>query len=300
MLNTLAVLSKKEVILGPILDNSRAAEALVTPGAERTVASILGLQEPSHAQEFLAALLNMDKPWSLPFPSTTSSFSSTLALARAQRDSLHPQAAACLCIILERLDSIRDISHAHQQPINSLLARALPPLAVHAMTRGSTPSITLTPESLPHLQAALAEVTATGLSVAPAARKLIAEIAPTPSPRSSDTPSLRIEGVPLLEPPSLLSRALDSSSSVKLNLTAAELLSTLAPGLFSSLGTASHPPLGVPPTPNFASRGASDYGGKVYSAHEFRRERDTTSGLGVGVNSVGRKASRHVDEFARA
>jgi hypothetical protein len=98
-----------------------------------------------------------------------------------------------------------------------------------------------------------------------------------------------------------LQRALASpSSSLALTPTPAALLSVLAPGLLAALATAPAPPLGIAPVLPSGTRGsASDYAGKVYSAHEFRRERDTVSGLGIGLAGVGRKASRHVDDFTR-
>lgn len=291
---TLAVVSRRESILARVLDNPGVHE-LLSPGSEEATASILGLEEASTAQSSLAALLKLNTPWSLEFPTTATPLSTTLSLARSQRDSLHPCAGECLSVVLERLDGLRNIDSPKKHTTASLLSRTLPPLAAHAITRGASPTITLTPQSLPSLQASLAGVSATGESLAPAARRLISQIAP-PAPRPSASapappPALHIEGVPALvsdHPP---------PDPISTSITAVALLSALAPELYASLGTAHDPPLGVPPTPNFASRGASDYAGKVYSAHEFRRERDTTSGLGVGAGSVGRKASRHVDDF---
>ena len=101
--------------------------------------------------------------------------------------------------------------------------------------------------------------------------------------------------------------ALDAQpSGVIHELSPAELVSLIAPAYYASLQTARVPPIGIPPlsptSPTGPTTQASAFGGKVYSLHEFRRERDAAGmgGSGLGVGAGGRPASRHVDDFAMA
>ncbi|ORX35552.1 hypothetical protein BD324DRAFT_630613 [Kockovaella imperatae] len=98
-----------------------------------------------------------------------------------------------------------------------------------------------------------------------------------------------------------------TSTSQATTLTSSELISLLAPELYTTLQTSRVPPLGIPAgsiltsynTQPQASASASAFGGKVYSLHEFRRERDAggLGGSGLGVGAWVRPASRHVDDF---
>ena len=107
-----------------------------------------------------------------------------------------------------------------------------------------------------------------------------------------------------------LQAAVDSkhtSSSIVHTATPTELLSILAPSLLKILQSAPLPPLGIASTlkDQLPEYQASAYAGKVYTSHEFRRDRDGTGGAGIGTLNVGaagrgmsRPASRHVDAFA--
>ncbi|WOO78084.1 uncharacterized protein LOC62_01G001637 [Vanrija pseudolonga] len=299
--------------LADVLPRPDVLAALVsTPAAEGAVTSLLGLESHPDARGALAALARLSDPNTAAYPHTSAPLPAVLALARAQRDSAHPQAGAALATVLSHLSALLDTA---SKPVASTLAAALPQLAAHALARGADITLprSLDPRStLAALVPLLAGVTSTGLSTAPAAAQLarpfVGQLEPTDPLRlawSSSTPS------PALAAPSSeavrLARALDApaaSSSVHFAPTAAELVGLLAPVYAATLGYAREPPLGIPSTlPHVVASGAaasaSDYAGKVYSAHEFRRERETVSGLGVGASGVGRKASRHVDEFGR-
>ncbi|KAK4689932.1 hypothetical protein P7C73_g195, partial [Tremellales sp. Uapishka_1] len=96
-----------------------------------------------------------------------------------------------------------------------------------------------------------------------------------------------------------------SSSSIIHTATASQLIHLLAPALYASLSTAPVPPFGIPAigilTPESQ---ASNYGGKVYTSHEFRERGKKDVGLGIlmrgtSAGAVGRPASRHVDEYSK-
>lgn len=333
-LASLAVLAQSSLTLETAL-SSPHVEALQVDGAEAAVASILGLSrgfetaiEPRKA---LAALISLPStPWATVYPDTEAPLAVVLHLAEAQAKSSHPCAGAALATTIRRLVAVLETLDERGRSASARLARALPPLAANAVTRGA--SLTL-PKLLDArtVLASLLPVSASiagGYSCALAARALaqpfisqllrddplrrawepLTSITSSPYPVSARTSPL--PSVPTLQvnPPdapapisptvvSRISRALDAGSgSMMLAPTPAELLAAIAPGLLNTLSTATQPPLGIP-----ASRAvhgsASDYAGKVYSAHEFRREREMVSGLGVGASSAGRKASRHVDEF---
>ncbi|WVR06722.1 hypothetical protein IAU60_003754 [Kwoniella sp. DSM 27419] len=71
------------------------------------------------------------------------------------------------------------------------------------------------------------------------------------------------------------------SSSLVHTATPAELLRLVAPALVDTLSTATLPPFGIPSTvADDPSQGAKAFAGKVYTSHEFRRDRGAASGLG--------------------
>lgn len=299
--------------LSEVLTRPDVLEVLVTnPSADAAVSSLLGLDSSPDPRGALAALSRVTSLNDASYPHTSAPLPTVLALARAQRDSVHPRAAHALATVLAALASLLPTS---SKPIANTLATTLPGLSAHALARGAEVALPSSLDPRPTLAALvplLADVTATGVSTAPAAAQLARPFIPALEP----TDPLRLAWSSSVASPALvapsseaarLARALDNpsaSSSVLYAPTAAELVGLLAPVYAATLGYAREPPLGIASSlPHVVASGAaasaSDYAGKVYSAHEFRRERETVSGLGVGASGVGRKASRHVDEFGR-
>lgn len=281
--------------------------ALTEAGDDSVLRAVLGL-DGRQALDFspaeaLRALPSLDTPREAAYPDSQSPLALALALMRAQSVSAHAHAPAALATVVRLLSPL-----SSNPETAGALSRVLPEMAARAITGGEDVTLT-TP--LEHARAVLATLApllageAWGRSTAPAASKLAQAYSPDPAlwtPAAAD-PGLGISGIQLSVSASgegeRLSRALDAGSGHILKPTAADTLSALAPELVASLGTAVQPPLGLPSTIAAGVGNASDYAGKVYSAHEFRRERDTASGLGLGAAGVGRKASRHVDEFGR-
>lgn len=291
------------------------AEALVSPhlaalvgaGDDTVLRAVLGL-DGKQALDFdlaeaLRALPRLDTPREAAYPTTQSPLALSLSLLRAQAVSTHAQAPAALATVVRLLSPL-----ASEPETASALSRVLPEMAARAIAAGEDVTLDTPPEHARAVLATLAPLLAGeawGKSTAPAATKLARAYSPDPAfwrPAAAD-PGLGISGIQLSVSASgegeRLSRALDTGTGHGLQPTAADTLAALAPELVASLGTAVQPPLGLPSTIAAGVGNASDYAGKVYSAHEFRRERDTTSGLGLGATGVGRKASRHVDEFGR-
>lgn len=291
------------------------AEALESPhldslaeiGDDAVLRAVLGLDGKQTLDfkpaEALRALLRLDTPRAAPYPATQSPLALALSLMRAQAVSTHAHAPAALATIVRLLSPL-----AFQPDTAGALSRVLPEMAARAITVGEDVKLDTPPEHARAVLATLAPLLAGeawGKSTAPAATKLARAYSPDPAfwqPAAAD-PGLGISGIQLSVSASgegeRLSRALDTGTGHGLRPTAADTLAALAPELVASLGTAVQPPLGLPSTIAAGVGNASDYAGKVYSAHEFRRERDTASGLGLGAAGVGRKASRHVDEFGR-
>ncbi len=325
-LAALAFLAQRDWTLSDAL-GSPHIRSLLGEGAEAAAASILGINTPDDANASLAALLALPSdPWATAYPHTEAPLARVLRLAGAQAASSHPRVGEALATTLTRLLAVLE---AHPSgPTAARLARALPPLAANALTRGATVTLPASLDARTVLRALLpaTATVAAGKSCAQAVRTLATpflarlpkhdplrrawEPAPnlyppsagaSPLPRASPLPTVQVE------PPqearishtsvSRVQRSLDArSGSIPLAPTPAELLAAIAPDLLGALSTAKAPPLGIPAS-RAAHGSASDYAGKVYSAHEFRREREMVSGLGVGASSAGRKASRHVDDF---
>lgn len=281
--------------------------ALAEPGDNSVLRAVLGLDgqqaldfDPAEA---LRALPHLDQPREAAYPATQSPLALALSLMRAQAVSTHAHAPAALATVVRLLSPL-----ASRPETASALSRVLPEMAARAIAGGEVVSLETPPEHACAVLATLAPLLAGeawGKSSAPAAARLARAYSPDPSfwqPAAAD-PGLGISGIQLSVSASgegeRLSRALDTGTGHGLQPSAADTLTALAPELVSSLGTAVQPPLGLPSTIAAGVGNASDYAGKVYSAHEFRRERDTASGLGLGAAGVGRKASRHVDEFGR-
>ncbi|KAL1408031.1 hypothetical protein Q8F55_004828 [Vanrija albida] len=286
------------------------AALLADPGADAAVASLLGLDAHPDPRAALSALARLDAPNAVEYPRTAAPLATVLALARAQRDSAHPQAGAALATVVGRLAALLPASPA----IARTLAAALPALAAHAAARGADVALpgSLEPRAaVAALLPLLAGSTPAGISTAPAAaalaRPFVARLDPADPLRLAWASPIPSPALASSSEATRLARALDTpaaSSSLLHTPSAPELLALLAPALAATLAHAREPPLGIPSAlPRVVASGAaasaSDYAGKVYSAHEFRRERETVSGLGVGASGVGRKASRHVDEFGR-
>lgn len=312
-LATLAILARREFLLDAVIESGNVGALSRTEGSDDAIRSILGI-EAGHPRG-LEALTHLDTPSAARYPFAESQLEIVLQLARAQQASTHPQAARALSSTVRRLGALASGPQADQ------LARLLPALAVHATARGCHTPIPIPVAHAGAVANALlpvsAHVTVDGRACAVAAQKLVQPFlaglpdealkrawgSPSPgaspllaSPGTPGTP-----GTPRAVPVANLHRALAApSSSLALAPTPAEVLAVVAPTLLAALSTAPAPPLGIPPAlPSGTGGSASDYAGKVYSAHEFRRERDTVSGLGIGLTGVGRKASRHVDDFAR-
>jgi hypothetical protein len=313
-LATLAVLARSSFLLEAVLESGHVGALLSTEGSEAAIRSILCIDTGN--TRGLEALTHLDAPSVARHPFPESQLELVLQLARVQQASTHPHAAAGLSATVKRLGALVNTADG----LVGQLARVLPPLAVHATTRGVYTPIPVSTAHARVVATALlpvsAQVTATHLACAPAAVRLVQPfLAVLPDDglrraweRASPSASPLLlspgtSGTPRTISPVVanLQRALASpSSSLALNPTPAEVLAVVAPNLLAALSTAPAPPLGIPPLlPRGTSGSASDYAGKVYSAHEFRRERDTVSGLGIGLVGVGRKASRHVDDFAR-
>ncbi|WVW84327.1 hypothetical protein I302_106361 [Kwoniella bestiolae CBS 10118] len=100
-------------------------------------------------------------------------------------------------------------------------------------------------------------------------------------------------------------------------LTPSELVSLISPELYKSLSTARQPPFGISPSIQSyeMEQGTKSFAGKVYTHHEFRRDRNDPSsmGMGLGISGMGgmgglgvgssaggggRAASRHVDSWS--
>ncbi|KLT39248.1 hypothetical protein CC85DRAFT_288738 [Cutaneotrichosporon oleaginosum] len=325
-LAALALLAQRDWTLVAALASPHI-RSLLEEGGEAASASILGLDTPHGSQQSLAALLALpSNPWGTVYPLTEAPLARVLRLAEAQAASTHPRAGEALATTIGRLFAVLE---AHPSgPAAARLTRALPPLVANAVTRGSQVSLPASLDARVVLRALLpaTATVAAGMSCAPAAQVLAAPFLPllskhdplrrawepsalryapsasaSPMPRASPLPTVHVD------PPqesqispatvSRVQRCLDArSGSILLSPTPAELLAAIAPGLLGALSTAKTPPLGIPAS-RAAHGSASDYAGKVYSAHEFRREREMVSGLGVGASSAGRKASRHVDDF---
>lgn len=282
-------------------------KALAETGDDGVLRAILGLdgrQALDFApREALLALKRLDTPRAPAYPSTQSPLALALSLLRVQSRSTHPHAPAALATVVRLLSPL-----ATNPETAGALSRVLPEMAVRAITGGEDVTLATPPEHARAVLSTLAPLLAGeawGKSTAPAAARLAQAYSPDPAfwtPAAAD-PGLGISGIQLSVSASgegeRLSRALDAGVGHGLKPTAADTLTALAPELVASLGTAVQPPLGLPSTIAAGVGNASDYAGKVYSAHEFRRERDTASGLGLGATGVGRKASRHVDEFGR-
>lgn len=313
-LATLSTLARATPLLEEVL-KSNCVSVLAYMGGE-AVHSVLGLEEDGSidASSALIALTRLHAPSHATYPSPESPLSVVLRLARAQQNSMHPQAAAALSVVISRLATLLKTGEGKSH-IAETLTRTLPGLAVHATARGVHTDIPIPTSQAQIVITALlplsAEVTVDGRACALAAKRLaqpyLAHLPQDALRRSweSTTVSPLLPSSPFPSSPSptasALSRALSSpSTSLSLSATPVDLLSVLAPSLLASLSTAPDPPLGIPsalPRTAAAAGTASDYAGKVYSAHEFRRDRDTVSGLGAGLAGVGRKASRHVDDF---
>ncbi|WWD03175.1 hypothetical protein V865_001222 [Kwoniella europaea PYCC6329] len=124
---------------------------------------------------------------------------------------------------------------------------------------------------------------------------------------------------------SLLTSSFNSSSLIH-SITPSELISLLSPELYKSLSTSRTPPFGITPSVQSSEmeQGAKSFAGKVYTHHEFRRDRNDPSsslgsGYGLGISGAtmggmggmgglgavssagggGRAASRHVDSWTR-
>ncbi|OCF60820.1 hypothetical protein L486_00460 [Kwoniella mangroviensis CBS 10435] len=115
----------------------------------------------------------------------------------------------------------------------------------------------------------------------------------------------------------------NNSSSLTHSITPSELISLLSPELYKSLSTSRTPPFGITPSVQSSEmeQGAKSFAGKVYTHHEFRRDRNDLSssvgsGYGLGISGAnmggmgglgvvssagggGRAASRHVDSWTR-
>ncbi|WWC94392.1 hypothetical protein V866_001234 [Kwoniella sp. B9012] len=124
---------------------------------------------------------------------------------------------------------------------------------------------------------------------------------------------------------SLLTSSFNSSSLIH-SIPPSELISLLSPELYKSLSTSRTPPFGIIPSVQSSDmeQGAKSFAGKVYTHHEFRRDRNDPSssvgsGYGLGISGAtmggmggmgglgvvssagggGRAASRHVDSWTR-
>ncbi|WWC62272.1 uncharacterized protein I303_104868 [Kwoniella dejecticola CBS 10117] len=111
-------------------------------------------------------------------------------------------------------------------------------------------------------------------------------------------------------------------SSLVHSVTPSELIQMISPDLFTSLSTARVPPFGIPPSAQTdLEQGTKSFAGKVYSQHEFRKDREPSAALGLGIGNLpggvggvnmgmgmgglgvgslgggGRAASRHVDSY---
>ncbi|BEJ17065.1 hypothetical protein CspHIS471_0604660 [Cutaneotrichosporon sp. HIS471] len=321
-LAALALLARRDWTLESALASPHI-ERLLDEGASVAAASILGIEDTDGAQTSLAALLALNSdPWATEYPHTEAPLARVLRLADAQASSSHPRAGEALATTIACLAALEASG-----PTATRLARALPPLAANAMTRGASTTLpSLDARTVLRALLPSTAAVAAGKSCAPSARVLATPFlrqlprndplrrawdpsAPVYAPSASASPMPRASPLPTvqIEPPQearisptevgRIQRSLDArSSSISLNPTPAELLAAIAPGLLGALSSAKAPPLGIPAS-RAAHGSASDYAGKVYSAHEFRREREMVSGLGVGASGAGRKASRHVDDF---
>lgn len=336
VLKTLALLARTpRLSLSEVLAHWGAMAVLTSEASDdqqlqTTTAAVLGLDPevpivlddgtiitPAEALRALSRIPGLARVAEYPAP--TSAYALLVALARAQVASPHPRAGHALAVVVSRLVAVDDGTDA---VVSAALARALPPLVAHACARGAVEAELSVPPTyarvvLDALAPVLAEVTAEGVACAPAVRELSATYVaalPANDPlrlawADVDADSAAGSGMRTSTPGgAIVARALSApSTSIHLSPTPESLLDAVAPLLLASLSRAPQPPLGLPrslePIPGPAGSGggrvgsASHYAGKVYSAHEFRRERDTASGLGVGLAGVGRKASRHVDDF---
>jgi hypothetical protein len=114
------------------------------------------------------------------------------------------------------------------------------------------------------------------------------------------------------EPTTRFAKELDqpSPSALLHKVTAEDILALVAPRFLAELQTAPVPSLGIPSRSSKAiDSQASTWAGKVYTSHEFRRDREVApTGLGVNPSTtqiaaptrMSRPASKHVDEYARA
>lgn len=282
-------------------------DTLLEAGDDSVLRAVLGVDGRQTLDfapaEALRALQHVETPADAAYPSSQSPLALALSLMRAQSVSTHAHAPASLATVVRLLSPL-----ASESSTAGALSRVLPEMAARAITGGEDVALATPPEHARAVLATLAPLLAGeawGKSTAPAASRLAHAYSPDPAlwtPAAAD-PGLGISGIQLSVSASgegeRLSRALDAGTGHALRPSAADTLAALAPELVASLGTAVQPPLGLPSTFAAGVGNASDYAGKVYSAHEFRRERDTASGLGLGAAGVGRKASRHVDEFGR-
>ncbi|WVQ99767.1 hypothetical protein IAU59_006909 [Kwoniella sp. CBS 9459] len=82
-------------------------------------------------------------------------------------------------------------------------------------------------------------------------------------------------------------------SSIVHTATPAELLQLIAPALVEKLATAPVPPFGIPSTisTDISDQGTKAFAGKVYTSHEFRRDRggpnEPSSSVGLGIGGPG-------------
>ena len=244
-------------------------------------------------------------------------------LARRYVDRDDEESRRCLELSLDILQCLPDLSTIHISLIDPISR-----LVVVSRTRGSRRTLpfssTLARPVLSSLLAISTEVidgkltwTATMTLAEPylphlsPTDPLVLSLVSTHSDTSPFSPATSFPDTPDGRRLSRLSTALSNPapSSLIHQVTPAELLSLVAPAHLSTIQRAPIPPIGIPsalssPTPE---NQASAWAGKVYTSHEFRKDR-SGEGVGVGV-SVGlgmavvptrasRPASRHVDEYA--
>lgn len=331
VLASLTAVARETFLLEDLLKSDSVLALAEMTEAGRALRSILAVDDETFdARSALLAIFRLDHPLQATYPSPMSALAQVIQLGEAQKLSRHPQAGPALSATVRLLAPVlsamgKDQEENTSRLVTEHLVRTLATFAVHATARGTATPIPV-PVSrartvLSTLLPLSAEVTIDGFSCAQATQKLAQPFLSTLSeddtlrraylPASTTlspvaAPSSPAVGTPRTPPlasqaqASNLLRAINAQgeSSLAVNPTPTEILAVVAPHLLVSLSTAPAPPLGIPSAlPSGTSGSASDYAGKVYSAHEFRRERDTVSGLGIGLAGVGRKASRHVDEF---
>ncbi|KAL7423601.1 hypothetical protein Q5752_001182 [Cryptotrichosporon argae] len=275
-------------------------QQLADDEAGRIIGELLGVTAPTYNLPALVSTRDWAASASVavqtPLHATTSHAYTLLILAQSLGASPHPNAPANTAYL------VRLLAPLAAEPFGAHLARALPPLAVSARVRGAHVDLVLPTSQAKAVVAALVRASMEvidGKSAREAATELAQPYLAHLSP--SDPLVLALQPVradkssppqPLTAVQSQFAAGLASPSSSALHVVRpADVLAVLAPSLLASLSTAPVPALGIEPT-RTSRQGAqaSDWGGKVYSRDEFRRDRDGrpghAPGLGLGAAGV--------------